>query len=205
MRSPWDTFFRDKVQKIFAEKKSAIDIGGGLRALQGRGNRYDPARAWIAPLLARVDYKILDPVPDYQPDVVGDIHALPFADNSQDAYFCLAILEHVEDPKRACREMYRTLSSGGYCLLYVPFLYYYHAEQGYYHDYWRFTEDSLRLLFKDFTHFEIQRVRGAIETWLRISPLGKYGFVISCARWLDRVTGKAASKQVSGYYVFAIK
>ena len=30
-----------------------------------------------------VDYKIMDVVPDYNPDIVGDIHNMPFADNSR--------------------------------------------------------------------------------------------------------------------------
>lgn len=203
--TPWDIFFREKVLKICTEKKSMIDIGGGLRAVPEKGNRYDPARAWISDYLKRLTYQTLDPVPDFNPDIVGDIHMLPLADNSQEALCCLAVLEHVEDPKKACQEMHRVLSPGGYCLAYVPFLYYYHAEHGYYHDYWRFTEDSLRLLFKNFTQVELQSVRGAIETWLRLSPFGKYRIVISFARLFDRITGKVASRQVSGYYVFAVK
>lgn len=190
---------------VTATVSTVVDIGGGLRALPNRGNRFDPRRAWLQPHLEKIDYKVLDPVATYHPDIVGDIHDLPLADNSQEALVCLAVLEHVEDPWQAMREIHRVLKPGGMCLLYVPFLFYYHAETGYYHDYWRFTEDSLRLLAKPFASVEICSVRGALETWLHISPLGRFKLLVRAVRWADRITGKAQSKQVSGYYAFVKK
>lgn len=190
---------------MLTEKESVIDIGGGLRALSGRGNRQDPRRAWAIPLIEKTAYKILDPVPDFNPDIVGDIHDLPFEDNTQDAYICIAVLEHVENPLRAMSEMHRTLKPGGYCFLYVPFLYYYHAEAGYYHDYWRFTKDTAANLVSQFQQSEIVSVRGAIETWIRISPLGRFSILGDLGYVLDCITGKVNTKQASGYYIFATK
>lgn len=201
----WDTFFKERMQRILTEKPRLIDIGGGLRALKKRGNRFDPSRAWMAPLLSKIDYKVLDPVPDFGPDIVGDIHKLPFADNSEDAVVCLAVLEHVEDPAQAARELYRVLKPGGFCLVYVPFLFYYHAEVGYYKDYWRFTKDALELIFKPFSVKEFQSVRGALGTWLHISPLGRSKLLTALFRLFDRTLGKEDSRQVSGYYLFLVK
>lgn len=205
MKTPWDAFFEDRIRRIFAEKKAILDIGGGLRVAKEKNNRFDPRRAWIIPLLKHVDYKIMDPVPDYHPDIVGDIHAMPFKDNSQEAVISMAVLEHVEDPIRAAKEMHRVLKPGGYCFVYVPFLYYYHAEVGYYADYWRFTADSLKFMFKDFSKVEVQSVRGAFGTWIRLSPLGRFRFMEKVAYYIDRITGKLSSKQVSGYHVFLVK
>lgn len=202
---PWDIFFNRNIRKIFLDKKNIIDIGGGLRIDRKRNNRYDKNREWILPYLEKVSYKIMDPVPDYSPDIVGDIHKMPFEDESVDAVLCIAVLEHVENPFKASQEIYRILKKDGYAFLYVPFLYYYHAERGYYKDYWRFTEDALGLLFKDFSKIDICPVRGAIGTWIRISPLGRFKFFESLAYYLDMVTGKINSKQVSGYQVFLIK
>lgn len=201
----WDTFFREKVGRIFSEKKLIIDIGGGLRVVKEKNNRYDPAREWIRPLLKNVDYKILDPVPDYHPDIIGDIHKLPFADGSIDAIICIAVLEHVEDPFKAMSEMHRVLKKGGYCFIYVPFLFYYHAERGYYKDFWRYTEDGVQHMSKAFSTVELAGVRGALETWIKLSPLGRFSFFLWCANILDRVTGKVRSKQMSGYNVFLVK
>lgn len=202
---PWELFFKNKVNQIFTEKKSVVDIGGGLRVAKDRNNRYDKTREWILPYFKTVEYRILDPVPDYNPDIVGDVHSLPFADNSQDAIICIAVLEHVEDPIKACHEIFRTLTPGGYAFVYVPFLYYYHAEIGYYKDYWRFTEDALRMMFKDFSHLEICPVRGALGTWIKLSPLGRFKFVENLFYLFDKVFGKINSKQVSGYNIFLVK
>ncbi|OGD32442.1 hypothetical protein A3C91_02270 [Candidatus Azambacteria bacterium RIFCSPHIGHO2_02_FULL_52_12] len=205
IKRPWDIFFKEKITKIFTEKKSVLDIGGGLRILKEKNNRYDRSREWIRPYLKNVDYKIMDPVSDYHPDVIGDIHALPFADDSQDAVICIAVLEHVENPIKACQEIYRVLKPGGYCFLYVPFLFYYHAEKGYYKDYWRFTKDAVEMLVRDFSRKEINPVRGAVETWFKISPLGRFVFFNALARAVDRFSGKDKSKQVSGYNIFLVK
>ncbi|MCH7883413.1 methyltransferase domain-containing protein [Patescibacteria group bacterium] len=200
-----DKFFREKIKKIFSDKKSIIDIGGGLRISKKRGNRYDSSHEWILPFLEKVEYKILDPVPDYNPDIVGDIHNLPFADDSQDAILCISVLEHIENPIRACQKIHRVLKPNGYGFIYAPFLYYYHAEKGYYGDYWRFTRDFLAFLFKDFSYMEVQSIRGAVETWFRISSLGKVRILVYFARALDKMFKKTRGKQVSGYYVFLTK
>lgn len=201
----WDIFFNKKIEKIFKEKKTIIDIGGGLRIIKEKNNRYDKTREWILPLLKDVDYKIMDPVSDYNPDIVGDIHNLPFENNSQDAIICIAVLEHVKNPIKATQEIYRVLKPGGYCFVYVPFLYYYHACPGYYADYWRFTKDSIDWLFKKFSKIEKQNVRGALSTWLNISPLGKFNFLVKIFNFLDKILKKEKSNQVSGYNIFLIK
>lgn len=201
----WESFFDDKIKKIFLEKKLIIDIGGGLRVVKEKNNRYDPSRAWILPMLKNVDYKVLDPVPDYQPDIVGDIHNLPFADNSVDAIICIAVLEHVENPIKACEEMYRVLKPGGYGFIYVPFLYYYHAHKGYYKDFWRFTKDSVSWLLRDFTAIEMAPVRGAIETVIRLTPFGRFSLFNGLARLFDQILGYTKTNQVSGYNIFIVK
>ena len=202
---PWDSFFKEKVTKILSEKKRIIDIGGGLRISKKKGNRFDPQRVWMLPLIEKVKYLIMDPVPDFEPDVVGDIHAMPFADNSEEAIVCLAVLEHIENPFKASAEMYRVLKPGGYCFIYVPFLYYYHAEKTYYKDYWRYTKDTFPVLFKDFSKMEVVSVRGAVGTLVRLSPLGRFKIIEGLAYFIDKITGKLKSNQVSGYYIFLTK
>ena len=198
-------FFREKIKNIFETKKEILDIGGGLRLLKDRGNRYDSNREWIRPYLDTVRYRILDPVPDYNPDIVGDIHALPLENDSIDAVICIAVLEHVENPIQACKEILRVLRPGGYCFLYLPFLYYYHAKPGYYPDHWRYTRDSIRFLTKGFSEVEIQNVRGALETWIYLSPLGRVRLFPLLARYGDRLFKKTESNQTSGYHVFLVK
>lgn len=201
-KKPWDLFFEEKMKKIFSEKKLIIDIGGGLRIDSQKQNRAEQ-NGWLREYIEKVEYKILDKVPDYHPDIVGDIHDLPLEDNSVDAIICIAILEHVEEPQKAVKEMYRVLKPGGYCYIYVPFLYYYHPMPGYYGDFYRFTIDGLRYMTRDFKEVETQNVRGALATVANLIPFfsKRTGFF----EMLDRWVGKEGSNQSSGYGVFCIK
>jgi ubiquinone/menaquinone biosynthesis C-methylase UbiE len=52
--------------------------------------------------------------------VKEDIVNLSFEDNSFDIIFCSHVLEHVEDDKRAMRELKRVLKPGGFAILQVP-------------------------------------------------------------------------------------
>jgi SAM-dependent methyltransferase len=198
-------FFKEKITRIFTGKKTIIDIGGGLRISKTKGDSYSSSGSWILPYLNKVEYKILDPVPNYNPDIIGDIHNLPFGNNSQDAIICISVLEHVENPILACKELYRVLKPGGYCYVGVPFLHCYHPKNGYYKDYWRFTKDTIKLLFKNFSTIEIQETRGALETWLMITPLGRIKLLLKFAEFLDLVFKKNKSNQVSGFNVFLVK
>ena len=202
----WDQFFRDKCISILTSTNEVVDIGGGLRVDGSKNNRVQKDRSWLWEYVQKVNYKILDPVPDYNPDIVGDIHNLPFKDESTEAIFCLAVLEHVQNPIKAMEEMHRVLVPGGKLLIYVPFLYYYHAHEGYYGDYWRFTYDTLKMFAEDFTSHELVSVRNPVETVLHLTPLGRSRVFVMLAGWFDNLFySRKDSKQVSGYYLYLEK
>ena len=46
-------------------------------------------------------------------DLEGSVEALPVADGAFDVVLCTQVLEHVEDPARAVRELHRVTSPGG--------------------------------------------------------------------------------------------
>lgn len=80
------------------------------------------------------------------PDVVADAHSLPFADESLDAVYSNAVLEHVQRPWRVAEEIHRVLRPGGKVFINVPFLNVVHDT----HDYFRFTDKGLDILFSRF-------------------------------------------------------
>jgi len=203
-KETWEVFRESKLKQIFADNNKIIDIGGGLRIDPARNNRGKVAGLeWIDERLDKVDYVVMDKVADYNPDIVGDIHDLPFADNSIDAIICIAVLEHVEEPQKAVREMYRVLKPGGSCFIYAPFLFYYHPMKGYYGDYYRFTRQGFEYMTRDFKTVEIQNVMGATATVMNLFPL--FSKKTKVFQWIDRLVKKSDSDQTSAYDVFCVK
>ncbi len=195
------------IAKMFTSGKTVIDIGGGLRIDErnNRGNRNEKQAAFIRE--SGAEYKILDKVANYHPDIVGDVHDLPLQNDSVDGIICISLLEHVENPLQAADEIYRVLKPGGYLYLYVPFLYYYHPMPGYYKDFYRFTRDGIEYLTRNFEHVTIRNHRGAVATVMNLFP-----FVTKrpwMARFLfnivDDVSGKSLSNQTAGYVAFCQK
>lgn len=78
-------------------------------------------------------------------DVVADAHALPYDNGSVHAIYCEAVIEHLYDPQRAVREMYRVLKPGGLVFAGTPFMQPYH---GYPHHYQNFTLQGHENLFR---------------------------------------------------------
>lgn len=188
----WEKFFEDKIKEI-AEEKAILDVGGGFPFQKGMGQ--------FKHLFKNCDYKTMDLAPEYKPDIVGDIHNIPMENGSVDAIICKAVLKHVYDPVRAVNEMHRILKKGGKMLFYAPFLYAYHHNE-IYDDYYRYTEDGLRYLFREFSSIEICPVRGNLETLLYLTPVRRSKILTAICRFFDRFF---SGKQASGYYLFAIK
>lgn len=108
-----------------------------------------------------VDLAVGDPEWDYSRiDVRANLEALPFRANSVDVVLNIQVLEHVRKPDVVVREFYRILKPGGKLLLTAPQGWHEHQKP---HDYYRFTQYSLRELF---------RTAGFEDC--RIEPMGGY-------------------------------
>lgn len=190
----WDKFFDEKIKEL-AQCRRILDAGGGA-GFAKELSKYEK-------LFENSEYVVFDINAEPAPGVVkGDIHELPFADGSFDAFICKSVLEHVQNPQKVVGELYRILKKGGKGFLYVPFLFPYHAEKGFYKDYWRFSEDGVYELLKSFSKIEIQKVRGFFETLIHFLPLLRY-LLIWPARFLDGLF--PSRNQTSGFNIFVIK
>ncbi len=77
-------------------------------------------------------------------DLVGPLEAIPAADESFDVVLCLQVLEHVDDPAQAVRELHRVTRRGGRVLASTHGAMVYHPNPS---DPWRWTHEGLERLF----------------------------------------------------------
>jgi SAM-dependent methyltransferase/uncharacterized protein YbaR (Trm112 family) len=80
-------------------------------------------------------------------DVSADAHYLPFRDAAFDAVVTFNTFEHLYDPARAAREIFRVLKPGGRVFLHTAFLQPVHEPP---HHYYNATEYGVRQWFKGF-------------------------------------------------------
>lgn len=83
--------------------------------------------------------------PERDPDVLGDLHDLPYRTGAFDGGVCVSVLEHVEDPYRVVAEWARVTRPGGRVFAWIPFFFGVH---GYPVDVSRFTDHGATRLFE---------------------------------------------------------
>jgi SAM-dependent methyltransferase len=113
-------------------------------------------------------------------DVRGVGEMLPFIDNSFDAVFSLAVLEHVKDPFTCAREIVRVLKPGGDLMCAVPLL---QPVHGYPNHYYNMTAQGLQNLFPE--QIAIDRH----EVYSTVLPIWSLTWIIR--NWADGLTGPA--------------
>lgn len=141
-----------------------------------------------------MDYKITQKHGNYTPNVDGDIQNLPFKSEVVDAVICKDVLEHVPRPHDAVAEIYRVLKPGGKAFFSVPFIHSYHgsgSEKN--RDYYRFSQDGIVYLFREFSQVEIVPAGGLLFVIRAFTPLflAKYIFspvLMPLVNLLDKLT-----------------
>jgi SAM-dependent methyltransferase len=106
-----------------------------------------------------------------QADVLGSVTKMPTDwTGVWDVALCIEVLECVDDPFTAARELHRMLKPGGTLICTTPYNYRFFGEgtglpakQNPVKDYWRFTRDGLELLFRAFSKVQVQGFGGTGE------------------------------------------
>lgn len=194
----YEQFIDLKIREI-SKEKIILDVGGG-----------DPFTKWLASykdLFRHCDYKTLDYDATTGADIIGDIHDIPLEAGSIDAIICHSVLEHVVNPIKAVNELYRVLKPQGKVFVHVPSIYPYHARKGHYGDYWRFFDDTLIELFKEFSKVEIVKRGGYFKALFFFLPMQhRLRFIIDpLSSFLDKIFQTEKRTTTCGYYVYAIK
>ncbi|WP_141732126.1 methyltransferase domain-containing protein [Oligoflexus tunisiensis] len=78
-------------------------------------------------------------------EIVADAHVLPYVDSCIDSVVCEDVLEHIREPDKVVREMYRVMKPGAYVYSATPFLISYH---GYPYHFQNFTHQGHAELYR---------------------------------------------------------
>jgi len=160
---PHDHYYRDFVAWVdrLTQANVILDLGTFhkyRKELEPFADRFR-ARRYVA-----MDFHVRRSVArDLLPDVDGDIHHLPFATACADAVICKDVLEHLPLPHLAVAEIHRVLKPGGILYCSIPFLYPYHGDGTLKNtDFYRFTLDGIRYLFRGFAAAHVIKTGGLV-------------------------------------------
>ncbi|MBI1974067.1 class I SAM-dependent methyltransferase [Candidatus Micrarchaeota archaeon] len=114
-------------------------------------------------------YEALDAEPKSGNVRKGDAHRLPYERDTFDCVLLIEVLEHVDDPLLVLGECSRVLKRNGVMFFSTPYL-----AMPAHGDYWRFSVEGLRIMFK--------------KAGLRIRSEEKFGGITSIfATWLETI------------------
>ncbi len=194
-------FFKASVEDI-AREAVVLDLGTTSKFRK----ELAPFRELFSNNYFALDYKpCLDCGLD-NVDLNASIYALPLKDNVVGAILCISVFEHLYDPFQAARELLRILRPGGKALLTIPFIYGEHAKGGDYGDFYRFTEEGIRYVFREFSAIEVVPQGGPVYCRLTMFPKLLRMFQNRvCMNVLAYLDGKTRGKTTSFWMVRLVK
>jgi SAM-dependent methyltransferase len=162
------------------------------------GARHSPYRA----KLPATEFRTADIDPSRRPDFCCDAHDLGCRSNYFDTVIATELLEHVREPQRVVDELWRVLTPGGTCILSTRFMCPYHPSP---HDFYRFTWDSLRHLFRAFRVIEVHSHGNRAQVLWHIFNSGRHGVIFNIFNPLVARIRVKNQFIHCGYVVFARK
>jgi SAM-dependent methyltransferase len=136
----------------------ARELPPGARLLDAGAGEGQYACHFARQRYCGVDLAVGDVAWDYSRlDAIADLSALPFRTGVFDAALHIVTLEHLREPRRALREIARTLAPGGTLLVAAPHEWEVHQAP---HDYFRYTRYGLAYLLET-SGFEVTQLRAS--------------------------------------------
>ena len=150
---------------------------------------------------------------DRGPDVLGSVEDMNmFEDGKFDVVLLMEVLEHVQNPFLAAKEIRRVLKPGGVLIGSTPFILGIHDAP---HDYYRFTKYGLAHIFRDMEKVEVT-ARNSVFDAANVIPLRLYAIgtpeeknrlafrwpLVRFANWLHQMAGHGIenSEATTGYF-----
>lgn len=138
-------FIRKTGFPLMNQGKLVLDAGSGRL----------PEQILRDELLANdIKLETLDLMPGEGVDFAGDITHTEFENDRYDIILCSQVLEHVEDPRQVCKELFRILKPGGYVLITAPQSAYLHNLP--YH-FFHFTNIGMKMIVEE-AGFKIDKI-----------------------------------------------
>lgn len=126
-------------------------------------------------------------------DLVADAHDLHMVEtNSIDCVVSISTLEHVRNPAKVVKEIFRILKPGGIVYLSIPFIFPYHADPD---DFYRYSHRGIAVLCEDFERVDSGFNRGPASTMHHLlvhffailfcfNNRAVYGVLVDLFQWL---------------------
>jgi len=162
------------------------------------GSRDSPYKRFIP----HTKYLRLDIDKSSEPDICCDLHDIDWEADYFDTVIITEVLEHLYDPQKAIDNIHRVLKPNGVCILSTRFMFPYHPDPK---DYYRFTQDSLSYLFRNFRRAEIHHHGNRVQVMWQTINIGKVNAFLNV---LNPLFARIMSKNTnfpSGFIVYAEK
>jgi SAM-dependent methyltransferase len=171
------------LEKIVKKESRILDIGKSSRQLSTLLQK-------TSQVYETLDLNSFGDYPDIRADICN-IQLSQDLNRRYDIIVCNSILEHCYDPITACKNLGNLLSDQGIIIGSVPFLFPRHCPNDLqYQDYFRFTPDSIAILFSEFDYTYTFSHRGRLTTALLVSSLSYKYFFEARFRTLSRHLNK---------------
>lgn len=134
----WE-WFLGEVNNALKPGDKLLDAGAG----ECKWAEHFPEAEYIG-----LDYKVGDEEWDFSRVMIeADLNdKIPMDDNAVDVIISIQVLEHLNNPKQAMKEMARVLKPGGHLFMTTPFSYQEHQQP---YDFYRYTRYGLQYLIDE--------------------------------------------------------
>jgi len=162
------------------------------------GSKLSPYSKYIP----HTKYLRLDIDEKSSPDICCDIGNVKWESDYFDTVLATEVLEHLLEPQKAVDEIKRLLKPGGICILSTRFMYPYHPDPV---DCYRFTQDSLKFIFKGFSKVEIFHHGNRVQVLWETINRGKIRAILNIFNYLFALVHFKKTEFPCGFVVYARK